>query len=356
MKYLLVGTILLFVISCSNDEVVILNTPNDVLNSQLNSASSTSVILIDSTSVDTVFADQSNVISPQGNEPEVVMGRVSGLSSLNEIIYLSDLQNSSVWRIDKNNDSMNLIGRSGSGPGEFEMLMGIEINSSSIFTVEPSRIQQFDTTMTYVDEISQVVFGEKIAVSENYLIAPLNPNANDFLLQVREAQAPFEEIARFMQPIIPPGFQPGAYNNVEFSINDSGQIAAAYLGLPYLFIFNEEFNIEQVIHFEFDGDGLENPSPEPVRNAEAMRVSSFIENLNLLDDGTIYFTHSMNMYKLVQERERYRLDKTIHYTFSDPVKREETPWGLQPTSLHVHDDIILVGSIFEESIYHFHRK
>lgn len=64
----------------------------------------------------------------------------------------------------------------------------------------------------------------------------------------------------------------------------------------------------------------------------------------------------MNLFKIVPDGNNYTLDKTVHFTFADSDKREETPWGLQPTSLHVQNDILYIGSIFEESIYRFDRE
>jgi len=346
--------IYLSLIGCSEEQKTLPKTENETLNKILDSAPSYSLIPIDGTPVDTVFADGNNTITLQSRESQTILGRVTGLTSWNDSLYVADQQNSIIWRVNEGSGNLRTYGRRGNGPGEFEMLMGIAHNSSSLISVEPAKIQIFNRNMTIKHEISQVVYGEKLAVSDKHLFIALNPNTNNELIQVRESTHPFDEVARIMNPIIPTGFQPAAYNSIEIAANSNGYLAITYNGLPYLFIFNPEFEIEHVLYFQFEnGESLDNPSPKPIRNTEPMRVSAFISNLKLLDDKTIYFTNSMNVYKIVLNVDNYRIDKRMHFSFADPEKREETPWGLQATSLHVQNDIMYVGSIFDESIYRF---
>lgn len=281
MRYILISVFSIFLLSCSQEQPTIPKTENETLNKFLETVPLTSLIPIGSTPVDTVFADRTNMITPRIDESQTILGRVSGLTSFNDSLYIADQQNATIWKV---NDRGNIqtIGRGGNGPGEFEMLMGIEHNSSSIFSVEPSKIQRFSREMTYENEISQVVYGEKLAASDSYLFIPLNPYTNEQLIQVREATYPFDEVARMMQPIIPPGYQPAAFNSVEIAANKSGHFVAAYNGLPYLFLFDSEFNIEKILYFQFsEGKSPDNPSPEPVNSSESMRVSAFIANLNI---------------------------------------------------------------------------
>lgn len=354
MKQFIISALALFLLSCSSDQAEIPKTGNDTLNTLLESAPYSSIVQIGNASVDTVFADRSNMITPQIEESQTILGRVSGLTSINNTVYIADQQNATVWEINEESGNIRTIGRSGAGPGEFQLLMDIKNNSSSIFSVEPSKIQQFSRDMTYENELSQVVYQEKLAVSDSHLFIPLNPYTGDELIQVREATFPFVEVARIMPPIIPRGLQPASYNSVEIAANKNGYFVAAYHGLPYLFIFDSEFNIEHTLYIQLiEDEGNDNPSPEPVNSSEAMRVSAFITNLNILDDNSIYFTYSMDLFKLVPSGDNYRFDEAVHFTFADSDKREETPWGLQPTSLHVQNGTITIGSIFEESIYRF---
>ena len=369
---LLLVIYLLFLSGCSSGTPSIPETENETLNKLLESVPFTQVSLHD-VSIDTLFAEEENVLPVKrasSLSPSARLGQVLGLIKVGDSLYVADGQQDCIWIINDQGILHRKIGRKGRGPGEFGDLNGIVKNSNHIFTSDISngRIQIFDFNFNLQGLFNYIIGGDILTGNKSFTVTDsllyLSTGVNsttDKLVTAYKVTPPFDSLTSFHPSLIPPGMQPAAYNNYFIDTNVQGNIAISYLGLPYIFLYDNRQKLRHVVYVEFPEDEIpDNPSPEPVsiparRESEAIGVRGLMGHLSIAEDKSLYFFGRRELYHILfdADAKEYKPHRAIFFTFGDPEKRKAQPHGIATTSITIEDDTIYLGSIFEERIYRF---
>lgn len=314
--YLLV-TILFFLFGCERSQTVKVDTGNQILDALLQDVDR-SVINLDQVELDTLVAEKEYKLeyhdSDKDRLPEF-LGTIADLQILDENILVADRQQSLIWVMDQNGYWKQTVGGDGEGPGEFRHLFKIMSNSNRVYALDRSstRVQVYDYQLNLKDTFSQKVSGisaEQFTLSDDYLFYPSDPFTDSLLVKVRSTTIPYQDVHSLLPALVPAGQQPAAYNTYHSNSNRRGTFVTTYAGTPYLLIFGDDFELDHYIKFEssFYTD-LANPSLKPVSSNQLMQtgeppvpgVKSFIYNLKILEDETIYFLVDNILFRLTRE-------------------------------------------------------
>lgn len=367
--------ILAFLCGCTTEESPqIPETESEVLNNLLKDAPA-SIVQMNEISTDTLFAEKDHVLADDRVDslsPSDRLGRISGLVKVGDSLYVADGQQNCIWVLDRQGTIYRKIGRSGRGPGEFGALAGLMRNEDQILTADVSnaRIQVFDLNLNLQTTFNHVIYGNSLSGNKSinvtdsllYLSAG-SMNSTKNLISVHQATAPFDSLASFHPRLIPDGMQPGAYNNYSINTNRQGDVAVSYAGLPYVFIYDEDRQLQHVVFLKFPEDDLpDNPPVKPVDKpartaSEAMGVTHLLSQLSLMDDRSLYVSRDSRLFHLNYDSEenKYRPEWAKFFTYADPQAREERPEGITVSNFVIdrHENRLYFGSIFEEFVYQF---
>jgi hypothetical protein len=367
-------TCILILSGCSTEEPEIPKTESETLNALLESAPASIVPLAD-LPVDTFYAESDHVMADSSVDslsPSGRLGRVAGLVKVGDSLYVADGQQNCIWVIDQKGTICRKIGRSGRGPGEYGDLSGLMRNTDHIFTADISnaRIQIFDYSFNLQTTFNHVVYGNAfttdnlMSVTDSLLYLSTGAmNHTEDLISFYQAAPSLDSLGTFHPRLIPGGMQPGAYNNYSMDTNSRGEVAVAYTGLPYIFLYDSTHQLQHAIYVKFpEGDLPDNPPVMPVDKpartaSESIGVEWLIGQLYLTGYGDLYFSHGSKLYHLSyhSEENRYRPEWIKFFTYNDPKTRKERPYGINVSNFIIDQDEnqVYFGSIFEEHIYRF---
>ncbi|MCW9708195.1 hypothetical protein [Fodinibius salsisoli] len=362
---------MLLLSNCSTERPQIPKTESETLNTLLGSAPASIVPLAD-LPVDTFYAEPDHVMADSSVDllsPSGRLGRVAGLVKVGDSLYVADGQQGCIWAIDQEGVISRKIGREGRGPREFGDLSGLMENKDFIFAgdITNARLQMFDQRFNLETTFKHVIHGSGLSGNKSMSVTDsllyLSTGAKNNLISVYRATPPFDSLATFHPRLIPPGMQPGPYNNYSIDSNRMGDIAVSYLGLPYIFLYDKNHQLQHVIYVKFPEEDLPDNPPvtpvdKPARTAsEAIGVKGLIGRPSLTEDGSLYFSHGSRLYHLSydSEEDKYRAEWAKFFTYSDPETREERPYGITISNFIIDQDEnrVYYGSIFEEHIYRF---
>ncbi|NGP90269.1 6-bladed beta-propeller [Fodinibius halophilus] len=298
------------------------------------------------------------------------LGQARGLIKVDDSLYVADGQQNCIWAIDRQGKISRRIGRSGRGPGEFGDISGIMKNSDHIFTVDISnaRIQMFDlnfnlqTIFNHVISGNPFTSGKMMSVTDSLLFLSEGINDFDQLITVYQAAPPFDSLTSFHPRLIPPGMQPAAYNYVSIETNSRGDIAVTYTGLPYIFLYDNDYELQHVVYVGLPKEDLpDNPPIKPVDKpartvAEAIGVTHLIGKPLLKDDGSLYFSKGSKLYFIRhQGNNKYQAEWIKYYTYANPETHKEKSSGIMISNFIIDEkeNTVYLGSFFEENIYRF---
>lgn len=356
---LLIGLLSVFFIHCSSDDTVLPKTENETFNKLLLNAPAT-IINIDEVPVDTIIVTSEQTLGTETSsyfsEPVYLEFPATSFIKLDDTFYVANQQK--IYAMDKEGVWQRSVGRQGKGPGEFASSLKITRNSQHIIAFDYSngRIQVFDHNLNLLfvrnKNLHDALFGKNFALNNHFLYLGLVPHSNDALIEVYRTDDLKNRIEMFWPKIIPDGLQPGPYNGILIDVNTIGNIVVTNIGLPYLFLLKPDRKIKHILYFESSYyQELENPSVKPAKvegNTEhtVPGVGSFIKQIRINDDGSIYFTVFNNLYHIiVDENNDYRLLKAWHFIHADPFLREDSPKGIDIGSMTIEEDTIYFVSL-----------
>lgn len=365
--------LLFFLIGCERSQTVKVDTGNEILDALLQDVDH-SVINLDQVELDTLIAEKENILGYRDSDndrlPEF-LGTIADLLILDETIIVADRQQNLIWEMDLQGAWKETAGNEGDGPGEFRNLFKILSNSTRLYAIDRSnaRIQVYDHQLTIMDMFSQSIFGisdEQFAVSEDYFFYPSDPFSDSLLVKVRSANMPYQEVNAFLPALISAGHQPAAYNTYHAHSNSRGEFVVTYAGTPYLLIYSEDLELEHYIKFDssFYAD-LENPSLEPVSSNQLMEsgeppvpgVRSFIYNLKVSENETIYFLVDSTLFRLTRgSRGGYDIQRgwVIKYGTRDEDKLDGEV--IQIGKFDVKNEMMILSTFGSQEILRFNLK
>lgn len=365
--------LLFFLFGCERSQTVKVDTGNEILDALLQDVDH-SVINLDQVELDTLVAEKENILGYRDSDndrlPEF-LGTIADLLILDETILVADRQQNLIWEMDLQGFWKQVQGNEGEGPGEFRNLFKILSNSTRVYAIDRSnaKIQVYDHQLTNKGMFSQAVFGisdEQFSVSDDYIFYPSDPFSDSLLVKVRSANMPWKEEDSFLPALIPAGQQPAAYNTFHSHSNSRGNFVATYAGTPYLFIFNDDFKLEHYIRFESSFyTELENPSLNPVSSSQLMQageppvpgVKSFIYNLKVSENETIYFLVDSTLFRLTRgSRGGYDIQRG--WVMKDGARDEDKLDGevIQIGKFDVKNDMMILSTFGSQEILRFNLK
>ncbi|MEP1151314.1 MAG: 6-bladed beta-propeller [Balneola sp.] len=309
---------------------------------------------MDEIKVDTILVDEEyklgTRISKKFTEPVYLGFPTNSFISLNDSLYVASKQR--IYVMDEKGTWQRTVGHKGRGPGEFDSFVKIENNDKHIYAFDygSSRIHKYDYKLNLVSSVNLTFdyspLWKSFAFSDTRLYLKSNLNPNDDLISVYDLEGMEGEIETFWPKIIPNGSQPNAYNTVLIDANKNKDLAITHLGTPYLFMFDtENKRIEHVMYFKSSKFQVsENPSLRPIKdegNSEKARVRTFIKQIILKDNQTIYFTVGKNIYQVIKVDQNYYLNNAWCFVYKNDLKKEG-----QTKTIDFSSFIIESGSIY----------
>lgn len=262
---LLPATWAFLIIFCSCEEKIIREPPvteSPMLNEWVRSAPVQFVNIDKTENQKIVLTDEDIIYSVyrEVKEGEPIISFISSMTIAGERFYLYDLNTISIYEVDKQGVVIREATRRGKGPGEHEFLMNLTSNQQYIYAQDSNnaRINRYTHEMEYVEPMmefqptmSSIELNDEILLSGNRLsfgFSPIDPEAG--LIAIHPVESIIDTISTIMPRIVPAGYQPNVYNQTKYSINSQNLIIAAYNPLPWLFLFDDHFELSTTIILE----------------------------------------------------------------------------------------------------------
>jgi hypothetical protein len=364
-KVLAVCSIPLLITYCSSEDTAIPQTENQTFNTLLQEAPAT-IIDLDEVPVDTVLVTPENMLgtkrSSRLSEPAFLSPMGTRFIKIEDSLYVANRQK--IFVMDAKGVWQRSVGGQGRGPGEFAASIRISHNSEYIAALDywNGRIQVFDHNLnllfTETKNLHDSHLSNNLALTDDFLYMGIPPHGSEDLISVYKMDDFSNKFDTFWPKIIPDGLQPGPYNTIIIDSNISNRLAITNLGLPYLFILNEERGINHLLYFDSTYyRELENPAAKPVRiegkdEHSLPGVRSFIQQMLLNDDGTIYFTVGYNLYEVIPvATNKYQLNRAWHFVIEESPSSSENLKSIHITDMIVESDSLYFVTMSEGYLF-----
>ncbi|MCY4234649.1 MAG: hypothetical protein OXE59_13045 [Bacteroidetes bacterium] len=279
----------------------------------------------------------------------LILGSPWLMIAIGDSVYVSE-QTGIIFAIGADRYLSRKIGNSGKGPGEFEFLDGLQYNGSHIFVLEVGRVQVLTDKFEYVGSfLSSTLLQGRFSVSPDYVF--MKCRGNDWLVCARSTSAPYNWIPSInLLPVLSLPDRSGE-NFHEVTISPDGdRIAVAYSGLPYIFIYDDDFRHLRTIRFagsevhNFKPVGLPNGAPAGMEPGSFSFIAQmkFINSRFLIVRAPIYdhYVFDLSEYD-------YNLARKIIFHPPDDMK------SISTMDFLLHGDHLYVSSQWEEYVYGF---
>lgn len=364
-KILTISLLPLLFTCCSSGDASIPQTENQAFNTLLQEAPAT-IIDLDEVLVDTILVNTDNMMgikrSSRLSEPVFLSPMGTRFLKIGDSLYVANRQK--IYVMDAKGVWQRSVGRQGRGPGEFAASVRINHNSEYIAALDywNGRIQIFDHNLnllfTETKNLHDSHLSNNFAFTDDFLYMGIPPHGSEALISVYKMDDFKNRFDSFWPKIIPDGLQPGPYNTIIMDSNKSNRLAITNLGLPYLFLLNEERRIDHLLYFNsMYYRELENPAAKPVRiegkdEHSLPGVRSFIQQMQLNDDGTIYFTVGYNLYEVIPvATNKYQLNRSWHFMIEDSSSSSESLKSMHITDMIVENDSIYFVAMSEGYLF-----
>ena len=281
----------------------------------------------------------------------LILGTPNSMIAIGDSVYISDRQSSVIFAVGPDGYLGRKIGTPGVAPGEFTDLWGIHHNGSNIFAFDSGRIQVFTETMEYIDSFSYSSWWREFAVSSDYIL--LECPGGDWLVCTRGASTPYawNESGKFL-PVLDLSDRTGEENHLITISPNGNRIAVAYCGLPYIFIYDDQFRHLQTIRFE--GENVRNFEPVGIPGGAPPEVVepgtfAFITNISFLNSRYLVArAHKSDHYIFDVSEGEYQLKrKMIFRPINDPEERRD----VAAQDFLLHRGYLYMASPWEEYVY-----
>lgn len=266
-------------------------------------------------------------INKPDNEP--IISQITNFTYLNDRFYVYDRRSEAIFVIKLNGYVSGPYTQAGDGPGEHRFAGAIRSNSEFIYLMDinSSRINRYSPEMEIKDPLTElrVSLGaniidlneEKILYSNQKSSGFVPENEEEGLIVISQTNNLTDTIRTMLPRIVPPGYQPNVYNTPIFSINQQSNIAAGYQPLPWVFIHNENFELERTLIFEYSVfEGMDIPELEffrPIGN-EGYGGAMPFSQIKLMDNGDLFLSIKKELIHLRQDKNgAYRLIGKYHF-------------------------------------------
>ena len=292
----------------------------------------------------------------------LILGRPSHMIAIGDSLYISEEFGHNIFAVGADGYLNRKIGRQGQGPGEFTAVIGLQHSSSYVFVKEAERLQVFTETFKYVDSFFSLDFlMDRLSVSPDYIFlqCPGDYLENEWIICARSTSPPHDWIPDFeLLPTLDLPNQSGENGNVVTITPDEDRIALAYKGLPYIFVYDDQFRHLQTIRFE--GKQVQNFQPSGFPGAAGIEIPDGVEGFTQAFIRTIKFINSRYLIAAVSKgggrgdyifdvsEDDYRLAKKIIF---HPITDTEERKDIVAKDFLLHGDHLYVSSPWQEYVY-----
>jgi len=349
----------LTLISCSHGD----NIPeyeSKVLNEILDRAPIKRIDL-DTVPVSVITPDSNNIFGKE--DPSIdslLLGVIGNAISIDNKVYILDRSQNSIITTSKDGFIVSKIYNPGRGPGEFGQIEKIFSNKHGIYLYDRknSKVHLYDKNWNLIkSKTLKNSLGKKTYEASNkYLFLPDEVNSPN-IVQIVSPTPPFKRYYSLLPRLIPFGMQPFAYNNVRIKGNNN-IIVAAYIGLPFIFIFNNEFNHLKTLYFTSKKiSSIQSPplTPKPEMPGSGVGVPTIFMGFEVLENNDLIISLGKEIYYLnANSNLDYELISANYLHYSNKEKQKKDGYGISASYIDQDGDYILVSSITEDRAYKFH--
>ena len=276
------------------------------------------------------------------------LGSPSDIISVGDSVYISERFGHNIFTVGNDGYLNRKLGAEGKAPGECENIMGIAYDGSHIFVKDLGRIQVFTEKFEYVSSFSHFVLGEpwQFSVSPDYIF--LGCIGIDWLICPYSKLPPYSWIESFqLLPVLDLDGQ-SAENSSLVTVSPGGdQIAVAYKGLPYIFVYDDQFRHLKTIRFEGKRVRDFNPAVGPPAGSPGgiePGTRSFMTTIKFLNSRYL-IVDSKGSYVIDLSENDYEMAAKVIFTTFDDTE------DINPVDFLLHGDHLYVSSPFEEYVY-----
>ena len=276
------------------------------------------------------------------------LGRPFDMIAVGDSIYISELYGHNIFAVGKDGYLSRKIGAEGEAPGEFTHMVGIDYNGSHIFVKELDRVQIFTEQFEYVNSFFNASAGmpNRFSVSPDYIF--LECIGIDWLVCPYSTSSPHAWIESVkLLPVLDLHGRSGENGNLVTVSPGGDHIAVAYKGLPYIFVYDDQFRHLRTIRFE--GRRVRNFNPivgPPDGSPAGMEpgTRSFMTTIKFLNSRYL-LVNSKGTYILDLSENDYELARKMIFRPISDMK------NITPGGFLLHGDHLYVSSPWEEYVY-----
>lgn len=195
---------------------------------------------------------------------------------------MSDTKQSSILKFDFNGNFIKSIGEEGQASGEFSHPTYISIDANNnliIYDTGNSRIQIFNPQKKFLIRFKIFKSYTTMAINKlgNYYFSPISPELKDPLIEVLDSNG--QLIQSFGKRNKFKYYSP-AHNEIDLSINNEGEIFAAWKNFPYVKRFSKDGKLlsSYKINHKLIQE-LAKPNYKAKKIGNKIRMSSVIDNI-----------------------------------------------------------------------------
>ncbi len=280
----------------------------------------------------------------------LILGGPLHMISIGDSLYISEERSVNIFAVGVDGYPSRKIGKPGKGPGEFTyaaFLGGLQYNGSHVFVKDLDRIQVFTDKFEYVHSFFGATH-RKFSVSPDYIF--LECPGEDWLVCARSTSPPYNWVQSIvLLPVLDLPGQSGENHNLVTVSPEGERTAVAYGGLPYIFVYDDQFRHLRTIRFE--GRDVRNfkpivgpPDGVPTGSMEP-GTRSFILTIKFINSQYLIASVPKGNYVLDLSENDYKLARKIIFR---PVNDMEEREGVHPEDFLLHKNHLYVSSPWEE--------
>ena len=331
----------------------------------------------DSPIIDSLLASAPHFVTNTDIEPErwvattrlgipndsLTLGRSGYMIAIGDSVYVSESSGYDISAIGVDGYISRQIGGQGQGPGEFNSpITGLQYSAPHVFVRHTGHVHVFTKTFEYVDSFFSLDYVvDRFSVSPDYVFleCPSDRQETAWIVCARSTSPPHHWIPDIkLIPRLDLPNQSGE-NSSQVTVTPGGnRIALAYNGLPYIFVYDDQFRHLRTIRFE--GTEVQNFQPSGFPGASGVELPAGAEAFTQYFILTMKFLNSRYLIVRVSKgggggdyifdlsEDDYRLAKKIVFR---PLNDTEERQDIVAKDFLLHGEHLYVSSQWHEYVY-----
>ncbi|MXW14055.1 MAG: hypothetical protein F4X61_03165 [Rhodothermaceae bacterium] len=292
----------------------------------------------------------------------LTLGSSGYMIAIDDSVYVSESSGHDISAMGVDGYISRQIGGQGQGPGEFgSPITGLQYSAPHVFVRQTERVHVFTETFEYMDSFFSLNYVvRRFSVSPDYVFVEC-PGEQEaaWIACARSTSSPYDWIPDIkLMPRLDLPNQTGENSIVVTVTPDGNRIALAYTGLPYIFVYDDQFGHLRTIRFE--GKEVQNFQPSGFPGAAGVELPAGVEAFTQSFILTMKFLNSRYLIARVSKQggggdyifdlfeDDYRLARKIVFRpMNDPEERKD----IVANDYLLHGEHLYVSSQWQEYVY-----